>query len=141
MEARRQKRRQQLMKANFTVDAKTPSQETSSSMQFNSDRNTMYVRNTKGNTEHPSDSEIEEICSLIEEEEQSAEPYQSGHDDDSVVSIELIYCQHCKKSYAPERSKKFCQTLDEEGNPKCLALLNKKKRKVYNSAKVNTVLY
>jgi len=56
--------------------------------------------------------------------------------DDSVVDIQLIYCQHCEKSYAPATYKKFCQTLDENGVPKCIAMRNKKKRKVYNSAKV-----
>jgi hypothetical protein len=57
-------------------------------------------------------------------------------DDNSVVDIQLIYCQHCEKSYAPATYKKFCQTLDANGVPKCVAMHNKKKRKVYNSAKV-----
>ena len=56
-------------------------------------------------------------------------------DDSSVVSIELMYCRHCNKSYAPATYQKFCQALDEQGNPKCLSLRNKK-RKVFNSAKV-----
>ncbi len=55
-------------------------------------------------------------------------------EDASVVNIELIYCQHCKKSYAPATYKKFCQSLDENGVPKCMA--KNKKRRVYNSAKV-----
>ena len=59
----------------------------------------------------------------------------NSDDDDSVVDIQLIYCQHCEKSYAPATYKKFCQTLDENGTPKCIAMRNKK-RKVYNSAKV-----
>jgi len=62
-------------------------------------------------------------------------------DDNSVVEIELIYCQHCEKSYAPATYKKFCQTLDENGVPKCVAMRNKKKRKVYNSAKVRMSIY
>lgn len=61
---------------------------------------------------------------------------EEDNDDRSVVSIELIYCQYCKKSYAPETSKRFCQTLDENGDPKCLRL-GAKKRKAYNSAKVS----
>jgi hypothetical protein len=60
---------------------------------------------------------------------------QENNDDDaSVVKIELIYCQHCKKSYAPATYKKFCQNLDENGVPKCMA--KNKKRRVYNSAKI-----
>lgn len=53
-------------------------------------------------------------------------------------NIELIYCEHCGKSYAPETSKKFCQSFDEEGNPKCLRLKHKK-RKAFNSAKMRIV--
>ncbi len=56
-------------------------------------------------------------------------------DDSSVVSIELMYCKHCEKSFVPATYLKFCGALDEEGNPKCLSLKNKK-RKVFNSAKV-----
>ena len=65
----------------------------------------------------------------------SHEHSDSSDDEESVVDIELIYCQHCEKSYAPATYKKFCQTLDENGTPKCIAMRNKK-RKVYNSAKV-----
>jgi hypothetical protein len=54
--------------------------------------------------------------------------------DDAVVNIELIYCQHCKKSYAPATYQKFCQALNEDGVPKCIA--KNKKRRVYNSARV-----
>lgn len=60
---------------------------------------------------------------------------EEGNDDASIVSVELIYCEHCGKSYAPETSKKYCQAFDEEGNPKCLRLKHKK-RKAFNSAKV-----
>lgn len=59
--------------------------------------------------------------------------------DESVVSIELIYCEHCKKSYAPETYRRFCQAVDEDGNPKCLRL-GLKKRKMFNSAKVRLLI-
>lgn len=59
------------------------------------------------------------------------------NDDQSVVDIDLIYCHHCERSYAPETYKKFCQKVDENGVPKCLSM-GKKKRKVYNSAKVSS---
>jgi hypothetical protein len=55
--------------------------------------------------------------------------------DGSVVSIELIYCKHCERSCAPATHQKFCQTLDGDGNPKCLRF--KKKRKIFNSAKAS----
>ena len=57
------------------------------------------------------------------------------NDDDSIVDIELIYCQHCERSYAPATYKKFCLAVDENGVPKCVAMRNKK-RKIYNSAKI-----
>lgn len=60
-------------------------------------------------------------------------------DDQSVVDIDLIYCHHCERSYAPETFKKFCQKVDENGVPKCLSMRNKK-RKVFNSAKVSFFL-
>ncbi len=68
--------------------------------------------------------------------ETASESGEGSQDEESVVSIVLIYCEHCKKSYAPETSKKFCQALDEDGKPKCLKLGGSKKRKVFNSAKV-----
>jgi hypothetical protein len=55
--------------------------------------------------------------------------------DEAVVDVELIFCHHCQKSYAPATYKKFCQAVDENGVPKCVSMRNKK-RKVYNSAKV-----
>lgn len=84
------------------------------------------------------------MTSLSEEKQQrdlnycetASESGEGSQDEESVVSIVLIYCEHCKKSYAPETSKKFCQALDEDGNPKCLKLGGSKKRKVFNSAKV-----
>ena len=60
--------------------------------------------------------------------------YDEELNDDAVVNIELIYCQHCKKSYAPATYQKFCQALNEDGVPKCIA--KNKKRRVYNSARV-----
>jgi hypothetical protein len=56
--------------------------------------------------------------------------------DQSVVDIDLIYCHHCERSYAPETFRRFCQKVDENGVPKCLSMRNKK-RKVFNSAKVS----
>ncbi len=70
-----------------------------------------------------------------EEESHDGDANDEESHDDSVVSIELIYCKHCNKSYAPATYEKFCNKLDENGNPKCLRLGNKK-RKVFNSAKV-----
>ena len=60
---------------------------------------------------------------------------ENKNDDNEVQDIELVYCEHCEKSYAPATYKKFCQTLDENGVPKCIAMRNKKRR-VYNSAKI-----
>ena len=65
----------------------------------------------------------------------SASATDDEDEDTEVVKIELIYCQHCQKSYAPATYKKFCLTLDDNGVPKCVSMHNKKRR-VYNSAKV-----
>ena len=54
---------------------------------------------------------------------------------EEVVDMELIYCEHCQRSYTPARSLKLCQSLDANGVPKCLSLRTQK-RKVFNSAKV-----
>lgn len=62
-------------------------------------------------------------------------PRKIEDEDESVVDIDLIYCHHCERSYAPETYAKFCQKVDENGKPKCLSM-GKKKRKVFNSAKV-----
>jgi hypothetical protein len=48
---------------------------------------------------------------------------------------ELISCGNCGKSFAPPTYKKLCETLGKDGQPKCIAMF-KKKRKVFNSAKV-----
>lgn len=40
----------------------------------------------------------------------------------------------------PATYKKFCQTFDENGVPKCVSMHNKK-RKVYNSAKVSRYMH
>lgn len=50
------------------------------------------------------------------------------NDDDSIVDIELIYCQHCERSYAPATYKKFCLAVDENGVPKCVAMRNKREK-------------
>mmetsp|Transcript_61069 Transcript_61069/g.73438 ORF Transcript_61069/g.73438 Transcript_61069/m.73438 type:complete len:501 (-) Transcript_61069:613-2115(-) len=56
-------------------------------------------------------------------------------DDDSYVSIETIYCKHCDKSFAPPTFEKLCNTLNADGEPKCIKMYNSK-RKVYCAAKV-----
>lgn len=68
----------------------------------------------------------------------SREGQDGNVDDEAIVDIELIFCHHCQKSYAPATYKKFCQTLDENGVPKCVSMRNKK-RKIYNSAKVRII--
>ena len=56
-------------------------------------------------------------------------------DSESVVHIELIYCENCERSTAPATHERFCKTLNANGIPKCVAMRSKK-RKVYNAAKV-----
>lgn len=63
--------------------------------------------------------------------------YDVVDDDTSVVEIDLIYCHHCQRSYAPKTYEKFCTRLDEKGLPMCMSIRNKK-RKVFNSAKVSS---
>jgi hypothetical protein len=53
-------------------------------------------------------------------------------DEDSVVQIELIQCDSCKRSFAPKVYEKH---LDQDGQPKCATMT--KKRAVFNSAKVS----
>jgi len=80
-----------------------------------------------------------EMQSKLEERERGATPGKEKDpqiDDEDVVDIKLIFCHHCQKSYAPATYKKFCQTLDENGIPKCVSMRNKKRR-IYNSAKVS----
>ncbi len=56
-----------------------------------------------------------------------------GSDDDqSVVEIETIQCDCCKRSFAPKVYEKH---FDSDGKPKCENSM-KKKRPVFNSAKV-----
>ena len=94
----------------------------SKQMKLGSDSKTYNVN------DYPED---EDYLSERSSEDISEEASQDG----SVVNIELIYCKHCDKSYAPATYKKFCQAVDGEGNPKCLSLRNNK-RKIFNSAKV-----
>lgn len=56
-------------------------------------------------------------------------------DSESVVHIELIYCENCERSTAPATHERFCKTFDANGIPKCVSMRSKK-RKVYNAAKV-----
>ena len=53
-------------------------------------------------------------------------------DEESVVEIELIKCEYCKRSFAPKVYEKH---VDDDGQPKCLTQMSKK-RAVFNSAKV-----
>ena len=53
-------------------------------------------------------------------------------DEESVVEIELIKCECCKRSFAPKVYEKH---VDDDGQPKCLTQMSKK-RAVFNSAKV-----
>lgn len=57
--------------------------------------------------------------------------FDSKHDDESVVEIELIECDHCKRSFSTKVYKKH---FDQNGQPKCAMT---KKRAIYNSAKVS----
>lgn len=52
-------------------------------------------------------------------------------DEASVVNIELIQCDCCKRSFAPKIYEKH---FDANGEPKCLSAMEKK-RTVFNSAK------
>ena len=52
-------------------------------------------------------------------------------DEESVVQIELIQCDCCKRSFAPKVYEKH---FDLDGQPKCAS--QTKKRTVFNSAKV-----
>ena len=111
------------------------------------------VEGTKLHSESMKDCKNAEESRVRSSITDSSSPFETSHDNDANSSedrkfletnhqpiieeenIELIYCNRCGKSYAPETSKKFCQTFDEEGNPKCLRLKHKK-RKAFNSAKV-----
>lgn len=53
-------------------------------------------------------------------------------DEESVVEIELIECDFCKRSFAPKVYEKH---IDQDGQPKCQTQMSKK-RAVFNSAKV-----
>jgi hypothetical protein len=53
-------------------------------------------------------------------------------DEDSIVQIELIQCDSCKRSFAPKVYEKH---FDQDGQPKCATMT--KKRAVFNSAKVS----
>ena len=57
-------------------------------------------------------------------------------DEQSVVDIELIECECCKRSFAP---KVFDKHFDDKGQPKCARFLDKK-RPVFNSAKVSFIV-
>ncbi|KAL3777315.1 hypothetical protein ACHAWO_005081 [Cyclotella atomus] len=51
-------------------------------------------------------------------------------DEESVVQIELIQCDSCRRSFAPKVYEKH---FDQDGQPKCATMT--KKRVVFNSAK------
>jgi hypothetical protein len=53
-------------------------------------------------------------------------------DEESVVQIELIQCDSCRRSFAPKVYEKH---FDQDGQPKCATMT--KKRAVFNSAKVS----
>lgn len=52
-------------------------------------------------------------------------------DEASVVQIQLMKCEHCKRSFAP---KVYAKHFDSNGQPKCAGVTDKK-RGVFNSAK------
>ena len=55
-------------------------------------------------------------------------------DEASVVDIELVKCDYCKRSFAPKVYEKH---FDCNGQPKCVGI-HDKKRQVFDSAKVRT---
>ena len=55
--------------------------------------------------------------------------------EEEFKEIEMMYCEHCDKSFAPPTFKRICQTYDNDGVLKCVKMY-KKKRKVFSSAKV-----
>jgi hypothetical protein len=67
-------------------------------------------------------------------EEETVPGNKGDKDQEEIVDIDLIYCDHCKRSYTPARSKKLCQSFGTDGVPKCLSLT--RKRKKFNSSKV-----
>ena len=50
------------------------------------------------------------------------------YDEQSIIELETIRCQHCQRAFVPRAYVKHCN----EGKPSCL---NVKKRGVYDSAK------
>ena len=56
-------------------------------------------------------------------------------DEASVVQIQLMKCEHCKRSFAP---KVYAKHFDSNGQPKCAGVTDKK-RGVFNSAKVRII--
>ena len=57
------------------------------------------------------------------------------NENEEVVDIDMIHCNHCQKSFAPPTYQKICGTLDNTGKPKCISMYHSK-RKVFSSAKV-----
>lgn len=59
------------------------------------------------------------------------EPRKMDDDEASVMDIQLIQCESCKRSFAPKIYEKH---FDSNGQPKCASAMDKK-RSVFNSAK------
>ncbi len=55
--------------------------------------------------------------------------------EEEFQEIDMMYCEHCDKSFAPPTFKRICQTYDDDGVLKCVKMY-KNKRKVFSSAKV-----
>ena len=58
-------------------------------------------------------------------------------DEASVVDIQLVQCDCCKRSFAPKIYEKH---FDSDGQPKCASAMDKK-RPVFNSAKVRIFVH
>ena len=58
-------------------------------------------------------------------------------DEASVVDIQLVQCDCCKRSFAPKIYEKH---FDSDGQPKCASVMDKK-RPVFNSAKVRIFVH
>lgn len=88
------------------------------------DRRFRYQESNSMDNSHMSQSRSERMIGGMDDD-----------DDASVVNIELIQCDCCKRSFAPKVYEKH---FDEDGQPKCAN--NDKKRTVFNSAKVCVML-
>lgn len=77
--------------------------------------------------------------SLVDNSVSADREQEDEYSEDPFKQIQTIHCDACNKSFAPKTFQKLCAALDDNGNPKCVAMYNKK-RKVYSSAKVRAVI-